>query len=125
MLNILPQNPVISGNTLTLSFKVGPTAIDSFDLEVTLDPDVFEAGSATLGSPATGWSIATNLTATSVLIGGFNLSALPSGSTLFTLSATLKPGVSGSVFLTLSGTYKHVDRHSPHRVRLCHWNDGR
>jgi len=105
MLNILPQNPVISGNTLTLSFNVGPTAIDSFDLEVTLDPDVFVAGSATLGSPATGWTVTPNFAVSPALIGGFNLSALPSGSTLFTLSATLKPGVSGSVFLTLSGIY--------------------
>jgi len=87
MLNILPQNPVISGNTLTLSFKVGPTAIDSFDLEVTLDPDVFEAGSATLGSPATDWTVLPNLAVSPALIGGYGFSALPSGSTLFTLSS--------------------------------------
>jgi len=103
--NLVLQTPVITASTVTLTFVVGAVAVESFNLSIDVDSAVLNASSVGATGPA-GWTVLPNAAGSTLLISGYSLTALATGSTLVTITIGLQPGASATpLVLNISGDY--------------------
>jgi len=107
MSNFTISNGVFANGVVTFTVTVGAVAVESFDFVFDYTVAELESGDAAVTvTGASGWTVTPNLTVPGkITVGGFNLTSLPTGSTLLTIALKLSDQADNSVTLKYSGGF--------------------
>lgn len=107
MSSLILQPPVVSGTSVTLTFKVGTTPIQSFDITLDFDPAVVNVPTVAVLGPD-GWNINHSpIGSSSVRFQGNGTGALSLDENAFSVSFNVLPGAGQELYVGWSGTYNN------------------